>query len=172
LYSAGQVFPAVHLRSREACLKKPSKEWERLQIWSSDLRQLFEVLCPFRVTSPSALHVTAIHGSTFQFLRYKVEMPALRDFTLCIWMKSSNFSYPHPLFSYSSKYVTSLGRFSILKHDASYRCAGAACSVTPEMHNIPGNSSHITNSVALVRERTIPTERPPLVGEDTANFCG
>jgi hypothetical protein len=28
------------------------------------------------------------------------------------------------------------------------------------------------NSVALVRERTIPTERPPLVGEVNANFCG
>ena len=29
------------------------------------------------------------------------------------------------------------------------------------------------NSVALVRERTIPTERPPLVGEVSANFfCG
>jgi hypothetical protein len=26
--------------------------------------------------------------------------------------------------------------------------------------------------VALVRERTIPTERPPLVGEVSANFCG
>jgi hypothetical protein len=29
-----------------------------------------------------------------------------------------------------------------------------------------------TNSVALVRKRTIPTERPPLVGEVSANFCG
>jgi hypothetical protein len=28
-----------------------------------------------------------------------------------------------------------------------------------------------TNSGARVRERTIPTERPPLVGEDSANFC-
>jgi len=28
------------------------------------------------------------------------------------------------------------------------------------------------NSVALVRTRTIPTERPPLVGEVSANFCG
>ena len=26
--------------------------------------------------------------------------------------------------------------------------------------------------VALVRERTIPTERPPPVGEVSANFCG
>jgi hypothetical protein len=63
---------------------------------------------PFWVTSPSALHVTPIHGSAFQFLQYEVEMPALHDFTLCIWVKSSNFSYPHPLFSYSSKYATSL----------------------------------------------------------------
>ena len=30
----------------------------------------------------------------------------------------------------------------------------------------------ITNSVALVRTRTIPTERPPPVGEVSANFCG
>jgi len=29
-----------------------------------------------------------------------------------------------------------------------------------------------TNSVALVRERTIPTERPQPVGEGSANFCG
>jgi hypothetical protein len=28
------------------------------------------------------------------------------------------------------------------------------------------------NSVAWVRERTVPTERPPLVGEVSANFCG
>ena len=29
-----------------------------------------------------------------------------------------------------------------------------------------------THSVALVRERTIPTERPPPVDEVSANFCG
>ena len=29
-----------------------------------------------------------------------------------------------------------------------------------------------TNSMALVRTRTIPTERPPPVGEVSANFCG
>ena len=28
-----------------------------------------------------------------------------------------------------------------------------------------------TNSVALVRERTIPTERPPPAGEDSAKFA-
>jgi hypothetical protein len=30
----------------------------------------------------------------------------------------------------------------------------------------------LTNSVALDRERTVPTELPPLVGEVSANFCG
>jgi hypothetical protein len=34
------------------------------------------------------------------------------------------------------------------------------------------SSSEYNNSVALVRERTIPTERPPLVGEVSANFSG
>jgi hypothetical protein len=28
------------------------------------------------------------------------------------------------------------------------------------------------NSVAVVRKRTIPTDRPPLVGEVSANLCG
>jgi hypothetical protein len=32
------------------------------------------------------------------------------------------------------------------------------------------NKTKQTNSGALVRQRTIPTERPPLVGEVSANF--
>jgi hypothetical protein len=31
---------------------------------------------------------------------------------------------------------------------------------------------HIINSMVWIREPTIPTERPPLVGEVIANFCG
>jgi hypothetical protein len=31
--------------------------------------------------------------------------------------------------------------------------------------------SNLSNSVALVRERTIPTELPPVVGEVNANFA-
>jgi hypothetical protein len=33
------------------------------------------------------------------------------------------------------------------------------------------DNNNNNNSVALVRERTIPTERPPLVGEVSANYC-
>ena len=42
------------------------------------------------------------------------------------------------------------------------------------MHDIEKATCILTklNSVALVRERTIPTERPPPVGEISANFCG
>jgi hypothetical protein len=32
------------------------------------------------------------------------------------------------------------------------------------------NNNNNKKSVALVRELTIPTERPPLLGEDSANF--
>jgi len=35
-----------------------------------------------------------------------------------------------------------------------------------------GTATIKKNSVALVRTRTIPTERPPPVGEVSANFCG
>jgi hypothetical protein len=40
-----------------------------------------------------------------------------------------------------------------------------------EKMNMTTSVPHKTNSVALARKRTIPTERPPLVGEVTANFC-
>ena len=41
------------------------------------------------------------------------------------------------------------------------------------MHVITSSQPNLKlNSVALVRERTIPTERPPPVGEVSANFCG
>jgi hypothetical protein len=36
--------------------------------------------------------------------------------------------------------------------------------------NNNNNNNNNTNSVALVHKRTIPTERPPLVGEVSANF--
>jgi hypothetical protein len=39
---------------------------------------------------------------------------------------------------------------------------------TKEIPNVVNNN----NSVALVPERTIATEQPPLVGEVSANFCG
>jgi hypothetical protein len=45
-------------------------------------------------------------------------------------------------------------------------------TLTPLLISVLILSSYILNSMALVRERTIPTERPPPVGEVTANFYG
>ena len=44
--------------------------------------------------------------------------------------------------------------------------AGSFCKVVKE------EWVGVKNSVVLVREWTIPTERPPPVGEVSANFCG
>jgi hypothetical protein len=47
-----------------------------------------------------------------------------------------------------------------------------------ELHNFYSSPSIINIiiiiiiTVTIVRERTIPTERPPLVSEVSANFCG
>jgi hypothetical protein len=45
-------------------------------------------------------------------------------------------------------------------------------TLTTRPQTRPRKGYQSTNSVALVRERNIPTERPPVVGEVSANFCG
>jgi hypothetical protein len=49
---------------------------------------------------------------------------------------------------------------------------GDSCSVELSRTDIISPSYLLTYSVPLVRKRTIPIERPPLVGEVSANFCG
>jgi len=44
--------------------------------------------------------------------------------------------------------------------------------IIKEMPGLVASGHTAYNSVALVRTRTIPTERPPPVGEVSANFCG
>jgi hypothetical protein len=45
------------------------------------------------------------------------------------------------------------------------------CEIKHEF-NIPPQFVYVLNSVALVGERTVLTERPLLVSEVSANFCG
>lgn len=40
----------------------------------------------------------------FQYVQYKVDMPPLKEFTLCHWAKFTNHSNDHPLFSYAGKW--------------------------------------------------------------------
>jgi hypothetical protein len=51
---------------------------------------------------------------------------------------------------------------------------GRVISPSPGRYLNTGQHKHRTNaySVVLVRKRTIPTKRPPHVGEVSANFCG
>lgn len=39
----------------------------------------------------------------FQYIQYKIDMPELKEFTLCLWKKFTNHSNDHPLFSYAGK---------------------------------------------------------------------
>ncbi|KAL0277331.1 UNVERIFIED_CONTAM: hypothetical protein PYX00_004668 [Menopon gallinae] len=40
----------------------------------------------------------------FQYIQYKVHMPELKEFTICMWSKFHNHSYDHPLFSYAVRH--------------------------------------------------------------------
>jgi hypothetical protein len=66
----------------------------------------------------------------------------------------------------SSALCWSLRAFSVLVsiHSRQNSLDGASDSRKAAIYTI--------NSVAWVRKQTIPTERPPLVGEVSANFCG
>jgi hypothetical protein len=44
--------------------------------------------------------------------------------------------------------------------------------ITDAIYNFSHCINYKLNSVAIVRKRTIPAERPPLVGEVSANLCG
>ena len=65
----------------------------------------------------------------------------------------------------------------VLCHSVYCLCVNVYCTTaTSWLPNCSQQIYHIisnhTNSVALVRTRTIPTERLPPVGEVSANFCG
>ena len=79
-------------------------------------------------------------------------------------------------------YVASSGNFfptfrynlSVRDYQYSLRNAQFSSTSRASLKSCNVKKIHILklNSVALVRERTIPTERPPPVGEVSANFCG
>jgi hypothetical protein len=58
--------------------------------------------------------------------------------------------------------------FKIIRYHLTFKYNSFIYSIVPDFKN----AINKTNSRALVRQRTIPTERPPLVGEVSANFSG
>ncbi|KAL3282962.1 hypothetical protein HHI36_006120 [Cryptolaemus montrouzieri] len=63
-----------------------------------------------------------------QFLRYTENVPFLTEYTFCIWMKSYNLTYSHPILSYSKHEEERLIRVWISPH-------GKAINL--EIHGIP-----------------------------------
>jgi len=67
------------------------------------------------------------------------------------------------------------GRLLCLRTLSGYQIFQAfttSCLPTMSLHNARAHTKTKLNSVALVRTRTIPTERLPPVDEVSANFCG
>ena len=73
-----------------------------------------------------------------------------------------------------SKVQMSIPGLVILRcfHGFSHSLQVNARHIPPPLIDHPTALPHRFNSVALVRERTIPTERPPPLGEVSANLCG
>jgi hypothetical protein len=61
-------------------------------------------------------------------------------------------------------------RFTIIDHGNPDNNLESSCT-SDTFALITYTKNEKLNSVALARKRTIPTERPPLVGEVSANFC-
>jgi hypothetical protein len=59
-----------------------------------------------------------------------------------------------------------------LANEHSFECQ--SCSLCRKNEAIPATGSWcpLNNSLAWIHEQTIPTERPPLIDEVSANFCG
>jgi hypothetical protein len=72
------------------------------------------------------------------------------------------------------KNINQLQKNEVCLCECSSEVLGASVLVKSGLENREyGRRKHKqTNSMVWVRERTIPTERPPLVGEVIANFCG
>jgi hypothetical protein len=90
-------------------------------------------------------------------------------------------AFLHASYLYNFKAARRTGFSEIKKHPTLYEAVlmdiGLVVHVTSLKQSCDSAYSlcvtlTISNSVALVRERTIPIERSPFVGEVSANFCG
>ncbi|XP_043278799.1 uncharacterized protein [Venturia canescens] len=60
-----------------------------------------------RVIDAQTNNVTPMHKvlltqrGYIQFLRWELPVPEIEEFTFCVWVKSTNLTYPHSIFSYS-----------------------------------------------------------------------
>ncbi|XP_015116863.1 uncharacterized protein LOC107041024 [Diachasma alloeum] len=54
-----------------------------------------------RATAASMHKAVLTQRGYIQFLRWQLPVPEIHEFTFCEWIKSTNLTYPHSIFSYS-----------------------------------------------------------------------
>ncbi|XP_063988585.1 uncharacterized protein LOC135168392 [Diachasmimorpha longicaudata] len=54
-----------------------------------------------RVTGAQIHKAVLTQRGYIQFLRWELSVPEIHEFTFCEWIKSTNLTYPHSIFSYS-----------------------------------------------------------------------
>uniref|UniRef100_A0A0C9RZ06 PTX3 protein n=1 Tax=Fopius arisanus TaxID=64838 RepID=A0A0C9RZ06_9HYME len=54
-----------------------------------------------RITRASIYKAVLTQRGYIQFLRWQLSVPEINEFTFCEWVKSTNLTYPHSIFSYS-----------------------------------------------------------------------
>ena len=113
--------------------------------------------CPPPV--PILSQLNPVHTTTFYFLKIHLNIilpstPGSPKWPLSLRFPHQNPEYASPI--PHTRYMTRPSHSSRFDHP----------------NNIGFGVQISGNSVALICERTIPTERPPPVGEVSANFCG
>jgi hypothetical protein len=133
----------------KAAFASPYKHTERLQ------RAKIASISPQRTPALTVLYMICVHQATND--RIFADLTGYTFHTM------------------DSRGLLLLIKLSTLRHLQHDHFDTVSCFVWLMTYGRPDETtqtSDIKNSMVWVRERTIPTERPPLVGEVIANFCG
>jgi hypothetical protein len=100
----------------------------------------------------------------------------IRLYSLYLWLNLFfRFSVPFPLQIGKPEFMERRylhEPFAQLRQVFPQRVCRVYFMHTELLHWILASCKYKTNTMAWVREQTVPTERPPLFGEMIANFCG
>jgi hypothetical protein len=125
------------------------------------------------LSSHLRLGYPSIHSSTDQCKNYYAQGERWYTSALSLFPLHSPYLLIHP--STHPSVLPSIDpsiRPSIYLHTSGTYVHTTWIITNERLYNTSQTNKKKLNSMVRVRERTIPTERPPLVGEVIANFCG
>lgn len=106
----GKLPAPTRLISHSSILKSPPPYADVSSLSSSLHQPEANVLLPVGMLAPSGegddcgnYKVGFTQDLYFQYIQYKLEMPEMKEFTLCMWSKFTNHTNDHPLFSYAGQ---------------------------------------------------------------------